>query len=57
VKASELIELLGVHPDYEVLIETERLIGPISKVDIDCFAEGEPWVFVIEPDMSEDDDA
>ena len=56
MKASELIALLAAHPDYEVLIETERLIGPISKVDIDCFAEGEPWVFVIEPDMSEGDD-
>ena len=56
MKASELIELLGAHPDREVLIETEMAISPVARVDTDCFAEGEPWVFVIESDMSEDDD-
>jgi len=29
---------------------------PVKLVDTDCFTEGEPWVFVIEPDMTEDDD-
>lgn len=48
--ASELIELLTAHPEYEVLIETERMICPVKLVDTDCFTEGEPWVFVIEAD-------
>lgn len=56
MKSSELIELLAAHPEYEVQIETERMICPIAKVDTDCFYEEEGFVFVITPDMSEEAD-
>ena len=56
MKASRLIELLAAHPEYDVRVETERLICPILRVGTDCFYEEEGWVFVIEPDTSEDDE-
>lgn len=52
--ASELIVLLAEHPEYEVLVETETMICPVKLVDTDCFAAGEPWVFVIEADTTKE---
>ena len=48
--ASELIELLSKHPDYLVQICTKEVIGPVRKVDIDCFDEEDGMTYVIEVD-------
>lgn len=52
----ELIAILQRHPGKQVVIETERLIAPVKKVETDCFTEGRPFVVVIEPNLDEDED-
>lgn len=57
MRASEVIQFLEQHPDWEVLIwakdpKGELCLCPISKLDWDCFWPGGPSVFDLEIDTS-----